>query len=205
MPARGCFNGNVNASRFDLVRSLMSSRRQVAPRHLVDPGPSEAQLFEILQTAAMAPDHRCLTPWRFVIIGPAKRPLLAEAFAQALIERDSGATAAQLDIAREKAYRGPVLLAGVVRSRGGDDRVPPAERFVSFGAALQNMLLSAQSLGFDSGLVSGQSTDSAPVRALFGVDNEEELVCFVAFGRGALAKVKVERIRPAVSKYSKFL
>nr|WP_273284653.1 nitroreductase family protein [Methylibium petroleiphilum] len=153
--------------------------------------------------AGTAPDHGQLTPWRFVIVPIDKRTLLAEVFALALIDRDPGATLEQIEAAREKAHRAPVLMLAVARLGAADPDIPPFERVVSLGAAIQNLLLSAHALGFGAGLTSGQAMASPRMRALFGLAEGEVPVCFVNVG--TIAKAKPPRLRPRADTFTSTL
>ena len=93
-----------------LAAALIQSRQTILPKRLGAPGPNVAELAAILQAAAHAPDHGQLTPWRFVLVPDTSRTLLADVFAEALLERDPDAAPEQVEQAREKAYRSPVLL-----------------------------------------------------------------------------------------------
>ena len=179
--------------------ALIHGRRTTLPKRLADPGPTPAQLQQILGAAAAAPDHGELVPWRFILVPTDARPALADAFAQALQERDGAATGEQLAQAREKAFRGPVLMLAVARTEGGDDAIPATERLVSCGCAIQNMLLMATALGYGSSLTSGKALDSAPLRGLFGLQEGEHALCFVSIG--TIASQRRPRARPAVDRY----
>lgn len=174
--------------------ALIHHRQTILPRRLDEPGPNEEQLDLILQAAAAAPDHGELLPWRFVLVPAAARPRLAEVFAAALLERDPAAAEEQVARAREKAFRAPVLMLAVVRMGPPGDEVPPPERLVSAGCALQNMLLMATAQGFGSALTSGKALHAAGLRALFGLADDEQAVCFVSVGTAV--KRKRGRIRP---------
>jgi len=52
------------------------------------PGPNEADLDTMFQSAVRAPDHGRLRPWRFVLIEGAKRERLGEVMADAMRRRD---------------------------------------------------------------------------------------------------------------------
>ncbi|HSV48066.1 MAG TPA: nitroreductase family protein, partial [Ramlibacter sp.] len=132
---------------FQDLLTLTGSRTNVSARRLLAPGPDDAQLAALLSLAATAPDHGQVTPWRFILVPTAARQRLAEAFGRALQERDAQATPDDLAKAKEKAYRAPLLLIAVVRL-GGDAApdIPPLERTVSFGAAIQNILLGAHAM-----------------------------------------------------------
>jgi nitroreductase len=98
---------------FGFARTLIETRRNVSPKRLVEPGPSPEQFEALMSLAAAAPDHGLLMPWRFIVVPASQRPALAEVFALALIDRDPGATLEQIESAREKAYRAPLLMVAV--------------------------------------------------------------------------------------------
>jgi len=177
-----------------IVRDLIHERQNVAPKRLEAPGPDTAQLDQLLHAAAAAPDHGRLTPWRFVLVPADKRTLLAEAFAAALLERDPAAGETQLAQAREKAFRGPLLMLAVARLGAAEPDIPALERVVSLGCAIQNLLLAAQAMGYGCGLASGQAMGSAALRTLFRLVPDEEAVCFV--GIGTVREPRPPRPRP---------
>lgn len=179
--------------------ALIQSRQTILPKRLGAPGPSAGELDQILDAAAHAPDHGQLVPWRFVLVPEAARGALAEVFAQALRERDAGATPEQAAQAREKAHRAPVLMLAVVDAQRGDPGIGLAERLVSAGCAVQNMLLMATALGYGSALTSGKALQSPALRALFRLAEPEQAVCFISIG--TVHSRKALRARPAASTY----
>ena len=200
----------------DFAGLVIHSRQNVSPRRLHAPGPGARQLQEILATAGAAPDHGQLMPWRFVIVPAAQRSRLADAFALALLERDPSATPAQVESARDKAYRAPFLMLAIARLSEGNGQGAPsgrashseltkaelvtdAERLVSLGCAIQNIILSAHAAGFGTGLTSGQALASPRVRALFSLADKEQAVCCINIG--AVTQHKPAKLRPAVSDY----
>lgn len=183
--------------------SLMSSRQNVSPRRLVEPGPADAEIETMLDMAATAPDHGLLTPWHFVLIPKHRRSLLADAFAQALIARDPGATQAQIEAASDKAYRAPCLLLAIVHLGAAESGIPACERLVSLGCAIQNLLLTATSMRYGCGLTSGRSLESEPIRKLFALTPSEQAVCFVAIG--ATSQHKPVRQRPTSASIMRVL
>ncbi len=192
----------------DWAQALIHGRQTILPKRLCAPGPDERQLQLIVGAAAAAPDHGQLLPWRFVLVPANARAALAEAFEAALVQRDELATPQQREQAREKAFRAPLLLLAVVRHAQGDApspageeprEVPEAERVLSAGCAIQNMLLMATALGFGSALTSGKALQSQALRALFGLTPHESALTFISIGTPA--QRKPGRVRPAVSQY----
>ena len=179
--------------------TLLQSRRTTLPKRLTGPGPSAAQRQAILRAAASAPDHDQLLPWRFIEVPAAARTALGQAFADALLARDPQASADELSQAREKAERSPWLLLAVVRTTDQHTDVPAAERVLSAGAAIQNMLLMATAMGLGSSLTSGKALGASALRQLFGLQPGEEALCFVNVGH--VASQRPPRARPDVEAY----
>jgi nitroreductase len=196
-PAHGSCTPEPGTAQW--AATLIEHRQTILPKRLTDPGPDAAQLHLIFSAAAAAPDHGELVPWRFVIIPAEARERLAQVFANALLERDPCATDEEVAKAREKAFRGPVLLLAVVDVGSPADEVPPPERFVSAGCAIQNMLLMATSMGFGSALTSGKALQSQGLRKLFSLRECEQAVCFVSFG--TTLRRKPPRLRPEPDSY----
>jgi nitroreductase len=182
--------------RVDWARELIASRQNHTPRRLADPGPTEAEMLLLLEAAAAAPDHGQLTPWRFVHVPLVARPALGEAFRSALLERDASATSQQQSDAFDKAFRSPCLLLAVLDLIPREKTIPPLERSISLGCAIQNMLLLAQALGYDSGLSSGQAMNSAALRSTFELNENETAACFVSFGTATKRREPRQRPRP---------
>jgi nitroreductase len=178
------------------AQTLITSRQNILPRRLGAPGPSAEQIADMFCCAAAAPDHGVVMPWRFVLVPEDKRAVLAEVFGQALIERDTQATPEQIEMAREKAFRAPFLALAIARLGPCEPDIDPLERMVSVGAAIQNFLLSAHSMGFGSSLTSGQAMHSEALRQLFKLAEGEHAVCCINVG--TVIKRKPARLRPDV-------
>ena len=179
--------------------ALMQARQTILPKRLTEPGPSAAELDQIVSAAAHAPDHGQLLPWRLLRIPAAQRPALAEVFATALLERNAAATPLQVAQARDKAYRSPELLLLLVDGACGSAEIDLSERLISAGCAVQNMLLLATALGYGSGLTSGKALKSAGLRALFGLSEGQHAVCFISLG--TIESRKKPRQRPVLADY----
>ena len=89
--------------------ALLAARRSVKPATMTGPGPSEAELQQILTIAARVPDHKKLAPWRFVVFaGPARAAfgeILAEICAR---EEASPPSPVRLETERSRLTRAPL-------------------------------------------------------------------------------------------------
>lgn len=179
--------------------TLIHSRRTTLPKRLRGPGPDADQRACILQAAAAAPDHDQILPWRFIEVPEQHRAALGQAFANALLERDPQADAQACSQAQEKAMRSPWLLLAVVRTGGEPAEIPAAERVLSAGAAIQNMLLMATAFGLGSALTSGKALQSQALRQLFALKDNEQALCFINIGH--IDEPRQPRARPEVAQY----
>ena len=187
----------------DAALALIHTRQHTSPKRLGEPGPDREQIEKILGAAGAAPDHGHLNPWHLIIIPPERRHLLGEVFAEALSERDAGATEAQKEDARAKAFRGPFLVMAVARLDLELGPTHPQERVISAACAIQNMLLAAHVMGFGAGLSSGRALYSERMRSLFGLGVHEQPLCFVTLGTEI--KGKPPRRRPTMADYNSAL
>lgn len=180
----------------DNLWELLPARRQVGLRRLAAPGPDDAALDSILRAAAQAPDHGLLRPWRFVLVPPERRADLGAAFEDALAGCDPGADDAARAAARAKARHAPCLLVAILVDAPGTS-IPAAEKLVSLGCAIQNLLLAAQALDFASGLASGGALDAPAMRRLLRLEAHERAVCFIGLGTAVPTKPPRQRPEPA--------
>jgi nitroreductase len=175
-----------------LIDAIMR-RRSVAPRRLAGPGPTDAQAQVLAEAAAAAPDHGRLRPWRLVMIAPEARDALAAAFRAAAREADPEAAPETLDREADRARSGPCLFALVARIVDDHPLVPAHEQWIAVGAALQNMLLAAEAMGYRGMIVSGRKTQSRALREALALAERETLVGFVALGAGTAPPRPAER------------
>ncbi|TXG00869.1 nitroreductase family protein [Massilia arenae] len=180
-------------------QALVAARRNFTLRRLHAPGPDAQALERMVEAAAHAPDHGLLRPWRFVLIPQERRADLGEVFAEALAERDPGCGEEALATARDKAQRAPCLLVAVLRDDTAAKAIPVAEKLVSLGCALQNLLLAAGAAGFATGLASGAAMDAPGMRRLLRLEAHERAICFIGLGTAGIEKPP--RPRPDAADY----
>ena len=125
------------------LQSLLG-RYSVGPKHLVEPGPDDAQLSLMVQAALRAPDHAELVPYRFKLVRGAAKQAMADLFADAARAAGKGEEGAALDA--ERALRPPVTVAVVARIDLGHPQVPAHEQWAAVGGAISNFLTAAHAL-----------------------------------------------------------
>jgi len=161
----------------DLLEGI---RSRTSALKLSAPGPSRAQIEEIIRAGVRAPDHGRLRPWRFVVLEGAGREKLGDAMAAMLQAKMPQATQEQLDAERRKPLRAPVILA--VAAKVSPGKIPPAEQVGAATAAAQNVLLAAHALGFGAMWKTGAAAYDPNVKQLLGLAPEDHIVAFVYLG-----------------------
>lgn len=161
---------------------LLHDRRSVPADQLDEPAPAGEDLDAILRAGVAAADHDGLQPWRFLIIRGAARAALGEVFARALSARAPDSDGQALEKQRSKPMRAPLILAVAARIDPDNARVPAIEQVLSAGAALNQMQLAANALGYGAIWLTGPNAHDGQVAEALGLDFDDRLVGFLYLG-----------------------
>ncbi len=159
--------------------SHLQTRRSGKPRDMVAPGPSDAEIDQMIAIAARTPDHGKLAPWRFVVIPQDRRAAFAALLRKAYADEQEQATAAQLEACDRFAHEGQALI--VVLSSPVESHIPRWEQTMSTGAATMNLLHAAHAMGYVASWLTGWAAYSPQVRDAFG-SPQEIIAGFVYIG-----------------------
>ena len=154
--------------------------RNSAPK-LTEPGPGPDEINTLIRAALRAPDHVRLRPWRFLLIEGQARHDLGDVFARALLRRNPEASDADLDKARSKALRAPLIIA-VVTVYSEHPKVPLLEQQLSAGCAAHGILLAAEALGYAGIWRTGANAFDPEVLAELNLAENESLVGYLYIG-----------------------
>jgi nitroreductase len=163
------------------MQAIEALRRRYSARALQAPGPDEAALGLMFESATRAADHGRLRPWRFIVIKTEDRERFGELLADHLRRSKSSVTDEALERERRKALRAPVIV--VMAAIVADDRkIPAIEQILSAGAAAQNMLHAALALGFNGVWKTGGAAYDEQVKAELGLESKDAIVGFLYIG-----------------------
>ena len=180
----------------DAIECLLG--RQSTPAGLlVEPSPTDEQVVTLLQTAMRAPDHGALRPWRFLLIRGDRREALGDIFADALALREPEASADDIEKARCKPVRAPLVLAVWAEIVENHPKVPAIEQVVATGAAAQNLLNALHAEGYQAIWVTGAPCYDENVKAPLGLAAKDRLVGFIHIGTANKTTPMKERPDPA--------
>jgi nitroreductase len=171
-------------------------------RSLAEPAPDEGALDLILSSAARAPDHGRLRPWRFVLVRGAARERFGDLLAEHLRRTHAHSSAETLQRERLKALRAPLIVVVAARCNPAV-KIPVIEQVLSAGAAAHAMMLAAFALGFNAMWKTGSAAYDATVKAALGLAADDALVGFMYIGTemDARAPTALAQWRDLVSEW----
>lgn len=160
---------------------LLDARRSVPSLELGEPGPDDATLLRMLQSAVRVPDHGKLVPFRFLRIAGDARHALGEFLAARALQRNPDAPPALVAKDRSRFSHAPVIVAVVARIQAGH-KVPEQEQLLTAGCACFALLQAAQALGFGAQWLTAWMAYDAEVAKVLGLGEGERIVGFVHIG-----------------------
>jgi nitroreductase len=179
----------------ETMLDLLLRRRSVSANKLGDPGPSSAQLEQMLRVATRVPDHRKLAPWRFVVFEGEARARFGKVLAEACeAEEREAPSAMRLETEAARFLRAPVVVAVISAPKRDAKATPEWEQILSAGAACQNLCLAAIALGFATNWITEWYAYSPRVRAALGLAESERVAGFIYIGTPQ--EMPEERERP---------
>ena len=176
--------------------------RQSIGRVKQDPVP-KALVEKVLESAVHAPNHKITEPWRYHVFAGKGRGEFARARAelarlQAEAEGEEEEFAAgRISRERKKAFRAPVVIA--VISKGGRDEVETLENYAACAAAVQNMQLTAHSLGLATIWRTGPVAYHPYMRDFFELEENDRIVAYLYLGYPDMSE-RPRRREPATAK-----
>lgn len=144
---------------------------------------------ELIEVATWAPNHRMTEPWTFTVITGTARERLGQFWAERAGQKiDEKARAAFIAGEAKKPLRAPTLI--IVSTRTDANPEIAEEDFAATAAALQNLLLAAQSKGIYTGWKTGKMVHDDEVKRYLGLDPSDRIVGTVYMGTQALEEPK---------------
>ncbi|MET0385723.1 MAG: nitroreductase [Polyangiales bacterium] len=162
---------------------------------LTDPAPDADTLRLALEAAARSPDHAGLKPWRVSFVRGAAREQLGDLLAGALKRAEPDADQDDLEKARRKAFRAPlvIVVGAVVREHR---KVPDVEQVLAAGAAAHAILLTLHARGYAAIWRTGAPAYDPEVKRAFGLEARDALVGFIYAGTAKQAAPSLNRPAP---------
>jgi len=146
-----------------------------------EPGPTPAQLENILKASLRANDHGRLRPWHFLLIEGDARRKLGELLVRATLQDKPDFPREEQEKLAAKALRAPLIITVVARLKPSD-KVPEIEQLLSAGGAAQLMMAAAHAQGIGAVWRTGGLAYDARVREGLGLEANDRIIGFLYMG-----------------------
>lgn len=171
-------------------------RRSTPALQLAEPGPSKAEIEDILRLAVRVPDHGKLAPWRFVVFRGEERVRLGETALRIALEKSPDLDLQQQEAERTRFTRAPVVIA-VISTAKPHFKIPEWEQIMSAGAVCLNLIFAANASGFAANWLTEWLAFDPAFLAEIDVDAAEKVAGFIHVGSTTFPPV--ERPRPELA------
>lgn len=171
-------------------------RRSTPALQLAEPGPSKAEIEDILRLAVRVPDHGKLAPWRFVVYRGEERVRLGETVLRIALEKNPELDLQQQEAERTRFTRAPVVIA-VISTAKPHFKIPEWEQVMSAGAVCLNLIFAANASGFAANWLTEWFAFDSAFLAEIEVGAEEKVAGFIHIGSTTFPPV--ERPRPELA------
>lgn len=162
------------------LSNFFATRRSVKPKAMTGPGPTPAQLEEILKLATRVPDHGKYAPWYFIVFEGEASLQAGEKLAALYQSSTPDATPAQIENERTRFSRVPTVIAVVSRVREGKNS--QWEQILSAGAACYNLCLAANTHGFATNWLTEWYSYDAAFKEYLGIAPSDNIAGFIYVG-----------------------
>ena len=169
---------------------------------MTGPGPDETTRDKILEIAARVPDHRKLTPWRFIVFEGSARSTFGQHISTAFMSSHPNAPADRAIFEGARLTRAPLVVAVVSAPSECPRGTPKWEQELSAGAVCFNMCLAAQAHGFAAQWLTEWYAFDGSVNAALGLKEAERVAGYIYIGT-ATAQAS-PRTRPNLKNVTRY-
>jgi len=163
----------------EAIDVILSRRSNAA---LVEPGPTEQQLAQILRAGTTVPDHGALRPYRFLVSEGDARERVGDALAGAMREARPDAPPEALEKVRAKAFAAPLQVLLIASPRVGHP-IAEWEQLASASCTGYAIALAAHALGLGAAWKNAPFDRGQALCTMLGLQPHERLLGWINIGR----------------------
>jgi len=179
----------------ETLSKIIAKRRTIKPDQYTGEVLDDAIIRKIVASANWAPTHGYTEPWRFTIFSGEGRASLGDFLAT----QDQPDTQAddfnqmRFDRLRNRPLKASHII-GIGMKRGNNPKVPEIEEICSVACAVQNMWLTAHTLGVAAYWSTGGMAFTEQTREFFGLGKGDRPLGFFYMGKSAVPHPEGRRL-----------
>lgn len=166
----------------ETVLSFLETRRSNLAKTMNGPGPTKDELTRMLEIAARVPDHRKLTPWRFIIFQGGARADMGQHIGTAFKKENPDMPLDRIMFEAARFQRAPLVIAVVSSPKECKRGTPEWEQKLSAGIVCYNLCLAAQASGFGAQWLTEWLSYNDDVTRAMGVLETEKVAGLIYIG-----------------------
>ncbi len=165
----------------DSLNIILQERKSIYPYQYESGAAIEDEIVEkILLSAAHAPNHKKTEPWRLTVFSKNGRQIFADF--QTSLYKKYNENAGEVKLKKLQEY--PLMASHIITiGMKSSGRVPQVEELLAMGCAIENMFLTATSLGVGCYLSTGGVTYIDEAKNFFGLSENDLLIGFFYIGK----------------------
>lgn len=170
-------------NKFEIISDIIKKRRTVKPAKMNGKIIPDEQVKKLLELADWAPTHKHTEPWRFIVYAGSKAKEFVQQHAE--LYRKSVPDEQFNNDKYEKILGNAVNLSHLivcVMKRDEQERIPEIEEISAASAAVQNILLGAESLGIAGFWSTGGMTHSSLMKEFLGLNSRDKVIGLIYLG-----------------------
>lgn len=188
----------------DTVLNFLETRRSNLAKVMTEPGPSQDEIERILNIAARVPDHRKLTPWRFILFEGKARETIGQHIGAAFQKQNPDMPLDRVLFEAGRFQRAPLVIAVISSPKDCPRGTPMWEQQLSSAVVCYNLCLAAQGLGYGAQWLTEWYAYDRQVLKEIGLTDSEQIAGFIYIGTPS--EPPKERARPElgplISRYT---
>lgn len=165
----------------DLLEFLRTRRSNMS-KMMTGPGPDDKTLQDILTIAARVPDHRKLSPWRFIIFQGEARERIGVHLGRVSKANNPDLPEDKVEFETRRFLRAPVVVGVVSNPVDCVRGTPEWEQRLSSAICCYNMCLAAQGHGFAAQWLTEWYSYDPDIAAELGLGESEKFSGFIYIG-----------------------
>lgn len=187
----------------NILIDTIANRRTVKPDDYTGEKIPDALVKTVLEAANWAPTHGYTEPWRFTVFsedGLASLGDFLANFDQPNKEVEDF-NQVRYDRLRNRPLKASHVI-GIGMKRGDNPKVPEIEEVCAVACAVQNMWLTAHSLGLASYWSTGSKAFSPEMKEFFGLEGEDKSLGLFYIGKSGKSHPEGRRLTSIEAKTS---
>ena len=163
------------------VTDAIRQRRSI--KRFTDRPVSRDEIQQLLAAATLAPNHRLTQPWRFHVLGPEARYAYGAALGERKAKKAATPEAGRAlrdTVANEHRALPAMLVIALVKN---DNPEIAEEDYAAAMMGVQNLALTAVSMGLGTHIKTGGVMTDPAARAAAGVGDDERIIAVVNLGK----------------------